>query len=64
MSVEAILLSAGESSRMGEPKALLDWFGETLVNAQIGSLIESGINRVIVVTGAHHEDSSRAVQAA
>ena len=64
MSVEAILLSAGESSRMGEPKALLDWFGETLVNAQIGSLIESGINRVIVVTGAHHEDISRAVQSA
>ncbi|MXX93573.1 MAG: nucleotidyltransferase family protein [Chloroflexi bacterium] len=64
MSVEAILLAAGESSRMGKPKALLDWFGESLVNAQICSLIEGGIDRVIVVTGAHHEEISRSVQPA
>ena len=62
MSVEAILLSAGESSRMGKPKALLDWFVESLVEAQIRSLIEGGIDRVIVVTGAHHADISRSVQ--
>ena len=64
MSVEAILLAAGESSRMGKPKALLDWFGEPLVNAQICSLIEGGIDQVIVVTGAHHEEIFRTVQPA
>ncbi len=64
MSVEAILLAAGESSRMGKPKALLDWFGEPLVNAQTCSLIEGGIDQVIVVTGAHHEEISRAVRSA
>lgn len=62
MSVEAILLAAGESSRMGKPKALLGWFGEPLVNAQIGSLIRGGIDMVIVVTGAHHEEISRSAQ--
>ena len=56
MGVEAILLSAGESSRMGKPKALLDWFGVTLVAAQIDSLIKGGVDRVIVVTGAHHSE--------
>jgi len=64
MSVEAILLAAGESSRMGKPKALLDWFGEPLVNAQICSLIGGGIDQVIVVTGAHHEEIFRSVQPA
>lgn len=64
MSVEAILLSAGESSRMGKPKALLDWFGKPLVNAQICSLIEGGADQVIVVTGAHHEEIFRSVQPA
>lgn len=62
MSVEAILLSAGESSRMGKPKALLDWFGLPLINAQICSLIEGGADLVIVVSGAHHIDISRSVE--
>ena len=58
MVVEAILLSAGESSRMGAPKALLDWFGRPLVLAQSEALFEGGANRVIVVTGAHHNEIS------
>ncbi len=58
MVVEAILLSAGESSRMGTPKALLDWFGQPLVLAQAEALFEGGANRVIVVTGAHHNEIS------
>ncbi len=56
MGAEAILLAAGESSRMGKPKALLDWFGVPLVIAQANSLLEGGAERVIVVTGAHHEE--------
>ena len=61
MGVEAILLSAGESSRMGKPKALLDWSGVPLVVAQISSLVEGGVDRVIVVTGAHHDEIADAV---
>ena len=55
MGAEAILLAAGESSRMGKPKALLDWFGTPLVVAQVNSLLDGGADRVIVVTGAHHD---------
>ena len=55
MGAEAILLAAGESSRMGKPKALLDWFGTPLVVAQANSLLNGGAKRVAVVTGAHHD---------
>ena len=63
MAVEAILLSAGESSRMGKPKALLEWFGTTLVSAQIRTLRDAGADRVIVVTGMHHDEIVEAVDA-
>ena len=55
MGAEAILLAAGESSRMGKPKALLDWFGTPLVVAQANSLLNGGAKRVTVVTGVHHD---------
>ena len=37
---------------MGAPKPLLDWFGKPLVLAQVDSLLEAGVDRVVVVTGA------------
>jgi len=51
MKVVAILLAAGESSRMGRPKPLLEWFGKTLVDAQIDALLDGGADEVFVVTG-------------
>ena len=61
MGAEAILLAAGESSRMGRPKSLLEWFGQPLVLAQTESLIDGGAERVIVVTGIHHDEISQVV---
>lgn len=51
--VAAILLAAGESSRMGQPKALLPWQGRSLLEHQVGALAAGGADRVIVVTGHH-----------
>lgn len=51
MTVAAILLAAGESSRMGRPKPLLPWQGKTLVEYQVGSLLMGGADEVFVVTG-------------
>ena len=53
--VSAILTAAGESSRMGRPKALLPWRGATLVEHQASSLLEGGASEVIVVLGHEHE---------
>ncbi|MQF94116.1 MAG: hypothetical protein FI731_00360, partial [SAR202 cluster bacterium] len=47
----AILLAAGESSRMGQLKALLPWQGATLIEHQLHSLLNAGIDRVVVVLG-------------
>lgn len=64
MSVAALLLSAGESRRMGRPKALLPWpfhYGEgtTLLAHQIAALKAAGVDRVVVVLG-HQAEAVRA----
>ena len=52
MAVAAIILAAGESTRMGRPKALLDWGGRTLLQHQIDTLSEVGCDPIVVVLGA------------
>ena len=54
-AVWAILLAAGESSRMGRQKALLPWRNTTLLQYQLRSLLEAGVQRVVVVLG-HEAD--------
>ena len=46
-----VLLAAGESIRMGQPKPLLPWRGTTMVEYQMNSLLRGGCDLVIVVTG-------------
>ncbi len=53
--VSAILTAAGESSRMGRPKALLPWRGVALVEYQAANLLEGGASEVVVVLGHEHE---------
>jgi molybdenum cofactor cytidylyltransferase len=55
-SVASILLAAGESARMGQPKALLPWERSTLLEYQIFSLSSSDIGRSMVVLGHHSEE--------
>jgi molybdopterin-guanine dinucleotide biosynthesis protein A len=47
----AIVLAGGRSSRMGEPKALLDWHGEPLVH-HIAGILARVCRPVIVVAAA------------
>lgn len=50
--VAGILLAAGEGSRLGEPKALVEIGGESLTARGVALLSEGGAAPVIVVTGA------------
>ena len=43
--ITAILLAAGESRRMGSPKPLLDWGGETLIEYQVDQLRKGGVSQ-------------------
>ncbi len=49
--VAAVLLAAGESTRMGEPKALLPWGGQPLIAHQVAALHEAGYGPLVVVLG-------------
>ncbi len=55
MTVAAILLAGGESSRMGTAKPLLEWGGNTLIEYQLAQLKEPPVERVVVVLG-HRAD--------
>jgi CTP:molybdopterin cytidylyltransferase MocA len=51
-NVAGILLAAGEGSRLGRPKALIELGGRSLVRRGIALLQDGGTNPVIVVSGA------------
>ncbi len=51
MRIYALLLAAGESTRMDQPKALLPWQGGTLLEFQVEQLLAGGVERVILVLG-------------
>lgn len=57
--ISSILLAAGMSTRMGEPKALLDWGGEPLIKYQIRQLQEAGVDEVVVVLGYRADEIHR-----
>jgi len=46
----AVVLAAGASSRMGQPKALLDFDGLTCLELVLSSCAAAGLRRVVVVT--------------
>ena len=51
MNISAIILAAGQSKRMGQPKMLLPW-GNTIVLGKVIETIQlAGIKDILVVTG-------------
>jgi CTP:molybdopterin cytidylyltransferase MocA len=50
--VAGILLAAGEGSRLGQPKALVELGGQTLAERGIEMLRDGGADPVLIVTGA------------
>jgi molybdenum cofactor cytidylyltransferase len=56
--ISAVILSAGESSRMGRPKALLPIEGQKFIERIIRVIGQSRVGRTIVVLG-HHADELR-----
>lgn len=53
MSVAAIILAAGSSSRLGQPKQLLGFAGEALLERALRLAKEAGASPVLVVLGAN-----------
>lgn len=53
--VAAVILAAGSSSRLGQPKQLITKDGEPLLRRSIRLAHEAGVSPIFVVLGAHRE---------
>jgi molybdenum cofactor cytidylyltransferase len=53
--IEILILAAGASRRLGQPKQLVKFKGATLINQMTSEAIKAKIGGVTVVTGAHKE---------
>jgi molybdenum cofactor cytidylyltransferase len=57
-----VILAAGASRRMGEPKQLLPVHGRPLLEAALAAACESRVDEVVVVLGAHADAIRRTVR--
>lgn len=60
--ISAVVLSAGESSRMGRPKALLPIEGQTFIEKIVAALKQTPVGRIIVILGHNAEEMRRRVE--
>lgn len=60
-AIAIMILAAGESTRMGEPKQLLPWKDGTLLDNAIKTAKASCANDVFVILGANSKDIKAAV---
>ena len=54
--VTAVVLAAGESRRMGEPKQLLPWGQTTMLGRTLRNLQQSNVDDILVVSGHRAEE--------
>jgi choline kinase len=64
--MKAIILSAGQGSRLGHlvddrPKCLIDFNGRTLLDRQLDTLEANGVREAVVVTGFHDDLVEKAI---
>ncbi|SEG84000.1 nicotine blue oxidoreductase [Nonomuraea solani] len=59
--IAGLVLAAGEGSRLGTPKALVEYAGERLVDRAVRLLEDGGCHPVVVVLGAATVQVRRAV---
>jgi len=58
----AIVLAAGLSVRMSQPKMILPWGGKTVIQAVVETLDGGGVGKILVVTGAIHDQISKILE--
>ena len=53
--ISALILAAGQSKRMGQPKMLLPWGETTVLETVLASYKAAGIDHILVITGGNKE---------
>jgi len=61
LSVSAILLAAGRSRRMGQPKQIMSINGKPFISHCLDHIFAIGIRDVVVVLGAHRKEVFQAI---
>jgi molybdenum cofactor cytidylyltransferase len=64
MIISAIILAAGESKRMGQPKMTLKWGETTVLEHVISIFANAGIEDIVVVTGSGRDEIEKIISAA
>lgn len=59
--ISAIILAAGESKRMGQPKMLLPWGEGTVISHVVTIFRKAGVDDILVVTGGSREKIEDAI---
>ena len=55
--LSGVILAAGDSTRMGSPKAALRTpDGDTFIARIVATLRDAGVTDLVIVTGRHHDD--------
>jgi molybdenum cofactor cytidylyltransferase len=58
--ISAIVLTGGKSERMGQPKALLRYKGQTFLERILSTIQSAGIDQIVTVVGHHRSEISAA----
>lgn len=56
MTITALILAAGRSTRMGQPKMLLPWGATTVLGQVIETIQRAGIAEILVITGGARDE--------
>ncbi len=60
--IAAIVLAAGLSRRMGQPKLVLPWGNTTVIGQVVAVLEAAGVGEIVVVTGGAHQEVAAALR--
>lgn len=60
--ISAIILAAGQSKRMGQPKLLLPWGKLTVIEQVITTFLQAGIENIFVVIGGAGEQVMEVIE--
>lgn len=59
--ISAIILAAGQSRRMGQPKMLLPWGNRTVLEQVVATFLKAGVEEIVIVTGAEQKQVEKAI---
>jgi molybdenum cofactor cytidylyltransferase len=60
--ISAIVLAAGQSTRMGQQKMLMPWGQTSVIEQVVSTLLEAGVDHIYLVTGGSQSELKEALK--